>query len=75
MKRVVKTILSPDGTRKVEIYRRGDGSFGFAVSKFDDRPDKQCWIKIHRYPRCWAESEDAAEAEARKQVSWAAEAE
>ena len=73
MKRVVKTILSPDGLRKVEIYQRGNGSFGFVAMRFSNEPTEMCWREDGRYSACHTPTIEIAEREARGRVKWLAE--
>ena len=39
---VVKEILSADGMRKIEIFRRPDGSYGFEGYRLSDEPRERC---------------------------------
>lgn len=41
---VVRTIYSSDQLRRVEIFRRDDGSFGFKEDHFSNDPFDRCWI-------------------------------
>lgn len=70
MKDIVKELLSPDGTRKVQIFQRSDGSFGFKSFRFSDDPLELCWIPHGRYSECFAPTAEAAEREARGRVDW-----
>ena len=72
MKRIVRTIVSSEGSRKIEIYERADGTFGFEHLKWG-APEK-AWFPVgstaSRYPNA-----DTAEREARSRVEWASSAE
>jgi hypothetical protein len=70
---VVKELVSQDGKRKVEIFRRGDGTCGFQTLKFSDDPLEMSWIQTGRYSECVAPDEVAAETEARSRVEWLTE--
>ena len=70
MTSVVKELLSCDGTRKVEIFRREDGSFGFEALRFSEEPPEHCWIPYGRFSECFASEEQTAESEARGRIDW-----
>ena len=67
---VPKEIISADGTRKVSIFQRDDGTFGFEVLKWASDPLEQCWMPFGRYSHCIAPDEATAEREARNRVEW-----
>jgi hypothetical protein len=66
---VVKEILAPDRKRKVEIYHRRDGTFGFGELSFSDEPREMCWVPARSYG-CRAADQETAEREARSRVEW-----
>jgi hypothetical protein len=68
VKQIVKELVASDGTRKVQIFQRDDGSFGFESFRFSDDPLERCWIPHGRYSECFAPSAEAAEFEARGRV-------
>ena len=68
MQSVVKSIEHPDGLRKVEVFRRADGTFGFEALKWAEQ--EQCWLPYGRYADCFAASAEIAEREARGRVEW-----
>jgi hypothetical protein len=70
MESVVKELLASDRKRKVQIFRREDGSFGFESLYFSDDPLEQSWIPHGRYSVCFAASVEIAEREARGRVDW-----
>lgn len=70
MRVIVNELVSPDGKRKVEIFRRADGSFGFESFRFSDEPLENCWIPENRRPVCVAATQEIAEREARERVKW-----
>jgi hypothetical protein len=74
MKAAVKELMSQDGTRKVQIFRRDDGSFGFESWRFSDEPLEGCWIPDGRYAEHVAPTQEIAEREARSRVDWLREA-
>jgi hypothetical protein len=66
----VKEVESRKGDRKVETYRRDDGTFGFEDLGWI-LPEK-AWIPVGRYSLCFVDSELAAESEARERIKWLA---
>jgi hypothetical protein len=70
VKTIIKELMASDGTRKVQIFQRSDGSFGFESLRFSDDPLEMCWIVQGRYSECFARSAEAAEHEARGRVDW-----
>jgi hypothetical protein len=70
MKTIVRELVAPDGKRKVRIFQRDDGSFGFESLRFSEDPPDMCWIPHGRFSECIAPSEEIAEREARGRVDW-----
>jgi hypothetical protein len=70
MKLIVKELVARDGKRKVQIFRRHDGSFGFDSLRFSEEPLERCWISHGRFSECIAPSPEIAEREARGRVDW-----
>ena len=70
---VVQTIWNSDKTRRVDIFQRGDGSFGFEESHYG--LDEQSWILFGRYSESFTDTSEAAIREARARVSWAGDEE
>lgn len=68
MKKIEKVIQRADGQRKVELFRRRDGSFGFEEMKWSE--NENCWIPFGRYSECFADDLEIAESEARGRVQW-----
>lgn len=68
MSETVKTITHPDGTRRVELFRRADGTYGFEESVWAE--DEQCWIPVGGYVMSITDSLESAEREARGRVRW-----
>ena len=67
---IVKEIVAPDGKRKVRIFRRDNGSFGFESLRFSEEPREMSWIPHGRFFECFALSAKLAEREARGRVDW-----
>lgn len=65
---VKKTFVKSDGTRKVEIFQRGDNSFGFQEMEFGS--DENVWYPVGRYSFAIIDSLDNAIREARSRVQW-----
>ena len=73
---VVKSILSADGQRRVDIFKRDDGFFGFVELNHYQREEGDNWSS----PSYWApagppfqsitETIEIAEREARSTIAW-----
>lgn len=68
--KTVKKLLADDRRRKVRIFERDDGSFGFEVLRFSDDPLEMCWVPYGRFSECVAPDAETAESEARERVDW-----
>ncbi len=64
----LRTILSPDGQFRVQLFRRRDGTFGFEEHKF--LSDEKAWVPHGRYSTPFLEAEEAALQEALSRVEW-----
>jgi hypothetical protein len=69
---IVRTILHSEGNRKVEVFRRSDGTFGFEESKWFDDPEN-CWVPFGRYSNAVIDTLDNALKEAEGRVPWVTE--
>ena len=67
---VLRTISASSGERRVEIYRRPDGTFGFEEWRYDE--SEQAWLPFGRYSHAIIDTLENAEREARARVSWLA---
>jgi hypothetical protein len=67
---IVKTLTKPDGSHRVEIFRRLDGTFGFEESQWDG--DESCWVPFGRYSESFTPSQEEALREAHGRVAWLA---
>jgi len=63
-----QTLSSRDGSRKVEIFERPNGTFGFTELKYSDEED--AWFPVGKYSESIVHSLDAAVAEACGRVRW-----
>jgi hypothetical protein len=70
---VVQTIWNADKTRRVDIFQRAAGSFGFEELHYGS--DEQSWFPFGRYSESFNVTAEAAVREARARVSWAADEE
>jgi hypothetical protein len=70
-KEAVESLLSPDGQRRVDIYRRADGLFGFDVPKRHDGPanTREYWAPLGPFGTITATAE-SAKREAYSRVPW-----
>ena len=64
----VRTIFNSDRTKRVVIFRRDDGTFGFEELRPGE--GESGWIPHGRYSVSFTDCEEAALAEARSRVRW-----
>ena len=64
----VKTIGHPDGRRRVDIYQRPNGTFGFEELEYG--VEEQAWYPVGRYSYAVIDTQERAESEARSRVAW-----
>ena len=64
----VETIVDADGTRRVEIFQRRDGSFGFEELRLIE--PERAWVPGGYYTDSFCASAEVALREARARVSW-----
>ena len=69
--KMLETIYDDSRKRRVIIFQRDDGSFGFDEERFSDEPVEMAWLPYGRDCRC--DSAERALSEARGRVSWLAE--
>ena len=67
---VERELVAADGKYKVEIFRRDNGTYGFAVLRWSEDPAERCWLPFGRYSECFAPDADSAVTEARSRVEW-----
>ena len=68
MRDVKRTFVKSDGARKVEVFQRADGTFGFEELMFGE--EEGAWFPAGRYSAAFIGSLDDAIMEARGRVSW-----
>ena len=66
--RVVKTIHNQQGNRRVDIFQRKNGTFGFEELTY--AAEEGAWIPIGRYSIAVIDTQERAEKEARGRVDW-----
>jgi len=68
---VVRIIYSRDRLRRVEVFRREDGSFGFKEDWFSGDPLERCWINYAvRHSESFCPSEQIVLREVVGRVGW-----
>jgi hypothetical protein len=70
---VVESIFNADGTRRVDIYERGDGTFGFEEFRFGE--EEQGWLASGCRATSFTDNLGDALREARGRVWWLAQGE
>lgn len=71
MKRTtVKVIMAPDGKRKVELFQRANGTYGFLEWVFGEPPYTSRWFPSSGSTECFVPDARTAMAEARGRVEW-----
>jgi hypothetical protein len=66
---VIESLETPDGGRCVDIFRRGDSSFGFEAYRRDVE-DPRGWFPIGRHGENIYASEAEARAAAKARINW-----
>ncbi len=68
---IVRTIYSRDRCRRVEVFQRDEGSFGFKEDAFSDEPFEYCWIDYAvRHSESFCPSEQIVLREVVGRVEW-----
>jgi hypothetical protein len=70
---IVKTIVHPDGNRKMNVFQRPDGSFGF--EEWHWGTEEECWYPFGKYSIAFIDTIEPALQEIRGRVSWLDEVE
>jgi hypothetical protein len=68
-----RELFSQDGKKKVELFRRENGTYGFRVLYWSDEPMELCWCQVGGYAESITDSLAAMEAEARGRIEWLVE--
>lgn len=66
-----ETIYDAAQKRRVVLFRRDDGTFGFQEERFSSDPLEQCWLPfVERRSECRCDSLESAMREARGRIDW-----
>jgi hypothetical protein len=68
----VRVIEEIGGNRRVIVFRRENGTYGFTEEHFSDEPLEQCWIPQRPDSESFCDSEETAVKEATGRVDWLA---
>ena len=71
MPEIIKVIEKLDGSRKVEIFRRADGTFGFHHFKWGE--EERAWYTTAPYSESRCETIEHAHKEASGRIEWLVE--
>jgi hypothetical protein len=69
--KTIQTIYNDSRKRRVIIFQRGDGSFGFDEEHFADEPLEMAWLPAGYDSHC--DTAERALLEARGRVAWLVE--
>lgn len=69
--KTIQTLYDEPKKRRVVIFEREDGSFGFEHQRFSEEPLEMAWIPFGQDCRC--DTPERALAEARGRVAWLGE--
>jgi len=67
---IVRTFTNPAKTRKLNIFRRDNGSYGFEDMKYGE--EESAWSPVGRYSVAVFDTEEMAIRESKSRVSWVA---
>ena len=70
---ILQTIEFNDQKRRVVVFRRDDGSFGFEEQRFLLNPLEKAWLPLGEHSDARFDTAERALIEARKRVPWLAE--
>jgi len=68
---IVQTLLHSTGMRKVEVFERSDGTFGFEEWHWSDQ--EESWLPSPKQTNSVLDNADLALAEAYERISWLSE--
>ena len=70
----VEIIYSPDRGRRVTIFRRADGTFGFFEEYYSQDRFEDCWIPLfNRHTESYCDSLETVRREVYGRVAWLAQ--
>jgi hypothetical protein len=64
----INVLYHDEQTRKVVIFQREDGNYGFEEFRFGVK--EQAWFPVGRYSEAFVESSESALREARARITW-----
>lgn len=70
VRKEVETIYDPEHKRRVIIFERADGTFGFLEEHFSEEPFEHCWIPVFRQTESFCDSLDTVVREVYGRVTW-----
>jgi hypothetical protein len=65
---IVETIVHPDGKRKVNVFQRPDGSFGFEELRW--HAGEACWCPFGKYSIAFVDTIEHVLQEIRERGTW-----
>jgi hypothetical protein len=66
----VGIIYDTSRRRRVVLFRRMDGSYGFDEEYFDPEAETRCWLRRDRYAEGYYPTQESLIQEMRKRVPW-----
>ncbi len=69
----VESIYDSVRKRRVVIFQRQDGTFGFVEDRYSDDPYEQCWIEQTGYSESFCDTLETVRREVFGRVRWLAE--
>ncbi len=72
--KIIQTIMFDDEKRRVVVFQRDDGSFGFEEQRYSEKPLESAWHEVGDHSAIRFETVAGALIEARGRVPWLAEA-
>jgi len=67
---VLQTLTDITGKRRVHIFKRENGTFGFEEEYWSDDEFERCWIPAGRQMFSICDSQEIALREARGRIGW-----
>ena len=71
--KIIQTIAFDDQKRRVVVFQRDDGSFGFDEQHASDNPSKSEWVPVGDHAATRFDAAASALIAARRHVPWLAE--
>ncbi|MCH7728520.1 MAG: hypothetical protein IH991_18870 [Planctomycetes bacterium] len=67
---VVDTIYDEDRKRRVQVFQRDDGTFGYCEEHFSDYPNEDCWIPRRQQIESFCDTLETVMREVHGRVEW-----